>query len=268
MFTGLIETTGTVLALKPIANGAARLIIAAPAFAGRWKQGDSIAVNGVCLTAIDVEDADEPHPGRFAADLADETIRRTTLTRLRPGSLVNLELPTPSGAPMGGHVVQGHVDGVGRIVSLTPLHPDLDRTDWRITLEVPAALAPSIVSQGSITVDGISLTVAKLNPPDHHGNVCVEIAIIPHTYHATNLHALLSGSEVNLESDVLARYATRRAAFAEVLEFPTPEPPPALTASTPTWQTIAPTLAHADPAPPTPQPTGGLTIESLIARGY
>jgi len=258
MFTGLIETTGTVLALKPLPNGATRLVIAAPNLAGRWKLGDSIAVNGVCLTAIDVEDEDEPHPGRFAADLADETIRRTTLTRLAPGALVNLELPTPSGSPMGGHVVQGHVDATGRLVSILPVHPNLDLTDWRLIVEAPPQLAPYIVSQGSITVDGISLTVAKLNEPDAKGNVCFEIAIIPHTYRATNLHSLLSGSLVNLESDVLSRYAAKQLAAANAGA-------PRLDSET--WVQT-----------PAPQPTqhttleagteGALTIESLIARGY
>ncbi len=257
MFTGLIETTGTVLALKPIEGGATRLVIAAPTLAGRWKQGDSIAVNGVCLTAIDVEAADEPHPGRFAADLADETIRRTTLTRLLPGALVNLELPTPAGSPLGGHVVQGHVDTTGRILSLEPLHPDLDRTDWRLTIEAPPQIAASIVSQGSITVDGISLTVAKLHPSQPDGSVVVEIAIIPHTYHSTNLRSLLSGSEVNLETDVLARYAERRAAF----EVPT---------APHTWTEAAPTLAANEVPTFTAvvAKPGELTVESLIARGY
>src|ERR1700722_19698079 len=120
MFTGLIETTGTVVSITPTA-GAMRLCIAAPTLAGRWNVGDSIAVNGVCLTALDIEDPDEPHPGRFAADLAAETVERTTLAHLHPGALVNLELPTPSGAPLGGHVVQGHVDATGTLVSLVAL---------------------------------------------------------------------------------------------------------------------------------------------------
>jgi riboflavin synthase len=110
MFTGLIETTGTLLAAKPGAS-AMRLVVAAPQLAGRWKIGDSIAVNGVCLTALDLENASEAHPGRFAADLAQETIERTSLANLQPGALLNLELPTPAGSPLGGHVVQGHVDG-------------------------------------------------------------------------------------------------------------------------------------------------------------
>jgi riboflavin synthase len=259
MFTGLIETTGTVLSLKRVDGSAPRLIIAAPNLAGRWKQGDSISVNGVCLTAIDVEEEDEPHPGRFAADLAHETVRRTTLTRLSPGALVNLELPTPAGSPMGGHLVQGHVDGTGRIVSLQPLNRDLDRTDWRLILEAPPELAASIVAQGSITVDGISLTVAKLNSPDKYGNVCVEVAIIPHTYHATNLHALLSGTFVNLETDVLARYAAQHVAYIQAAPLAAAEdhPPAPPTLS---WQT----LAH-DAAPNT---TNDLTTAFLIANGY
>jgi riboflavin synthase len=264
MFTGLIETTGTVLAIRRIEGGATRVIIAAPALAGRWEQGDSIAVNGVCLTAIDVEEEDEAHPGRFAADLADETVRRTTLTRLVPGSLVNLELPRPSGSPMGGHVVQGHVDGVGRIVSMEPLSTDLDRTDWRMRLEVPRELAASVIQQGSITVDGISLTVAHLNHPDANGNSCVDVAVIPHTYRSTNLRALLSGSEVNIETDVLARYAERRSMFTESFTEPYAgafaEAPPS-----PLWEAVAPTLAHPQPTPATNK---GITIEKLIANGF
>src|ERR1700733_3253083 len=182
MFTGLIETTGTVVSLAPT-KGAMRLIIAAPKLAGRWTVGDSIAVNGVCLTALDAED-----PGRFAADLATETVERTTLSRLEPGALVNLELPTPSGAPLGGHVVQGHVDATGKLISLFPLHPTTDTTDWRMTVEVPPSMTPYIVPQGSITIDGISLTVARVEGQR------IEIAIIPHTYQATNLHSLVAGS--------------------------------------------------------------------------
>ena len=133
MFTGLIETTGTLLATKSSA-GAMRLVVAAPQLAGRWKIGDSIAVNGVCLTALDMENASEAHPGRFAADLAQETIERTSLSNLQPGALLNLELPTPAGSPMGGHVVQGHVDGTGKLISLVPLRQEIDGSDWRMTV--------------------------------------------------------------------------------------------------------------------------------------
>jgi riboflavin synthase len=221
MFTGIIETTGTVLSLKTLPSGVQRLTVAAPALAGRWKLGDSIAVNGVCLTAIDL--GDDHHPGRFAADLAQETIERTTLTSLTAGSLVNLELPTPSGSPLGGHVVQGHVDGTAVIADIIPLHSDLDHTDWRLRITLPPQLVAYVIPQGSITIDGISLTVAAV-----HGSE-IEIAIIPHTYHATNLHTLLEGSPVNIETDVLSKYALR----------------------------------HTEASTDTP-----LTVESLIARGY
>ncbi|HEX6510598.1 MAG TPA: riboflavin synthase [Chloroflexota bacterium] len=212
MFTGLIETTGTVLAVKSTATGAMRLIIAAPQLASRWKIGDSIAVNGVCLTALDMEDAHEPHPGRFAADLAQETIERTSLSHLQPGALVNLELPTPAGSPLGGHVVQGHVDTTGTLVSLVPLRPDIDTSDWRMTVELPPQLAAQVIPQGSITIDGISLTVAAVQPPTEAGFFRVEIAIIPHTYKSTNLHAKMAGEPVNIETDVLSKYAARQLA--------------------------------------------------------
>ena len=200
MFTGLIATTGTLISTTPT-DGATRLLISAPGLAGRWSVGDSIAVNGVCLTALHA-----PDPTTFAADLATETVERTTLSQLHPGTPINLELPTPSGAPLGGHVVQGHVDGTGKFVSLVPLHPGVDATDWRMTIEVPPALMPYIVPQGSITIDGISLTVARVEGQR------IEIAIIPHTYQATNLHSLVAGSAVNLEADVLSKYAERRVA--------------------------------------------------------
>ena len=205
MFTGLIQTTGTVLSRRPTA-AAMRLLIAAPELAGQWRVGDSIAVNGVCLTAVALEAEEDPHPGRFAAELAEETIRRTTLARLEPGAAVNLELPALAGSRLGGHVVQGHVDGVGTLLSLLPLHPDLDRTDWRMTVELPAGLAANVLPQGSITVEGISLTVAAVHGPR------IEIAVIPHPYRSTNLHTLLAGAEVNIETDILSRYAAGRAA--------------------------------------------------------
>jgi riboflavin synthase len=194
MFTGLIETTGTVVALA-----ASRLTIAAPSLAGRWRTGDSIAVNGVCLTALDARESTH-----FAADLAAETLVRTTLGSLAPGTVVNLELPTPAGSPLGGHVVQGHVDATGTLVSLVPLHPALDTTDWRLTVELPHELAAQVIPQGSITLDGISLTVAKVS------GQTIEIAIIPHTYKSTNLYSLEPGAHLNVETDVLAKYAAQR----------------------------------------------------------
>jgi riboflavin synthase len=204
MFTGLIETTGAVIDITSGA-GATRITIAAPRLAARLNTGDSVAVNGVCLTALSIE----PHafPPRFSADLAAETIARTTLSQLRKESVVNLELPTPAGSPLGGHVVQGHVDGTARLLALDPVRSESPETsDWRLKLELPSTLAQFVVSQGSITVEGISLTVASI-----HGNV-VEVAIIPHTYAATNLHTLKPGAALNIETDVLARYAVRRQA--------------------------------------------------------
>jgi riboflavin synthase len=201
MFTGLIETTGTLLALTR-ANGNTRITIAAPTLAAKLNLGDSVAVNGVCLTALDIEP--NAFPPRFSADLAAETLARTTLAHLAEGSTVNLELPTPAGSPLGGHVVQGHVDGTARLVSLAPITPDAPNTDWRLRLELPESLVRYVVPQGSITIEGISLTVAALRER------IVEIAIIPHTYQATSLHGLLPGSLLNIEVDVLAKYAERR----------------------------------------------------------
>jgi riboflavin synthase len=202
MFTGLIETTGVVLSVAPNA-GVTRITIAAPAhLISRLNTGDSVAVSGVCLTALDIE----PHafPPRFSADLATETIARTTLSRLAPDTTVNLELPTPAGGPLGGHVVQGHVDGTGTLVSLTPLTPDTETTDYRLVLTIPDTLRRYIVPQGSLTVEGISLTVAAVR------DNTVEIAIIPHTYAATSLRTLAPGSPINIEVDVLGKYAERR----------------------------------------------------------
>ncbi len=201
MFTGLIHSTGTVLALTPTA-GATRITIAAPSLASRLNTGDSIAVSGVCLTALNIEPG--AVPPRFSADLAAETLARTTLGHLREGSVVNLELPTPAGSPLGGHVVQGHVDGTGTLVSLDEIAPGAPETDWRLRLTIPEALTRYVVAQGSITVEGISLTVAAT-----HGT-SVEIAIIPHTYAATSLHTLPPGTPLNIEVDVLAKYAERQ----------------------------------------------------------
>ena len=204
MFTGLIAELGRVAWVEE-RTGAMRIRVEAPMLASRLNQGDSIAVSGVCLTALAItRDA-------FEADLARETITRTSLSRLRSGTVVNLELPTPAGTPLGGHVVQGHVDGVGRLRSLTAVAAAAGReSDWVLELMAPAPVARYVVEKGSITVEGISLTVAAV---DHKpsGDAAVTIAIIPHTYAATNLHTLRSGDELNLEADVLAKYAEQRA---------------------------------------------------------
>lgn len=201
MFTGLIETTGEVISFVPGA-GAARLTIAAPRIAGRLRTGDSVAVNGVCLTALRIDlDA---FPPRFTADLAAETIARTTLSRLGPGSVVNLESPTPAGSPLGGHVVQGHVDGVGTLIGLDQVSTGVAASDWVMRLRIPEKLIRYVVEKGSIAVEGISLTVAGIAGDE------IWIAILPHTYRATNLHSLTSGMDVNLEVDVMAKYAESR----------------------------------------------------------
>ena len=203
MFTGLIESTGTILAVTPTL-GATRITIAAPTLTPRLRTGDSIAVSGVCLTALAIDPtANPPH---FSADLAAETIARTTLSALQPGSVINLELPTPAGSPLGGHVVQGHVDGTANLRSLTALNPDSpDTTDWRLSLTLPEHLTRYVVPQGSLTVEGISLTVAAISGRN------VEIAIIPHTYASTSLHTLPPGTPLNIEVDVLSKYAEQAA---------------------------------------------------------
>jgi len=201
MFTGLVEATGEVLSFTRGA-GAARLTIAAPKIAARLRTGDSVSVSGVCLTALAIEPV--AFPPRFSADLAVETISRTTLSRLEPGSVVNLELPTAAGAPLGGHVVQGHVDGTGTLVALDPVTADSAETDWVLRVRLPEALMRYVAEKGSIAVEGISLTVAKVTLDE------VTIAIIPHTYGATNLHTLRRGMGVNIEVDVLAKYAESR----------------------------------------------------------
>jgi len=201
MFTGLVEATGEVISFTA-GVGAARLTIAAPEIAARLNTGDSVAVSGVCLTALGIEPG--AFPPRFSADLAVETIERTTLSRLKTGSVVNLELPTPAGEPLGGHVVQGHVDGVGTLVELDAVVAGAEATDWVLRVRVPQGLMRYVVEKGSITVEGISLTVAGVVGDE------VRIAIIPHTYAATNLHTLTPGDGVNIEVDVLAKYAESR----------------------------------------------------------
>jgi riboflavin synthase len=200
MFTGLVQETGEVAATERIAGqgrgSVTRITIKAEQIPSELKTGDSVAVSGVCLTALDVS------AHQFSADLAEETLRRTSLQRLKAGSLVNLELPAQAQDRMGGHMVQGHVDGAGSIVSLQKIK---FRDDWRLVIDVPEEISRYIVPQGSVTVEGISLTVASID-----GNR-VEIAIIPHTWRATNLHALREGDPVNIEVDVLAKYAEKMA---------------------------------------------------------
>ncbi len=189
MFTGLVEARGRVEALGRAAGGR-RLAVAAPeTWAAGLRPGDSVAVSGVCLTAVDVE------PGRLAFDLAEETVRVTTLGELRAGDAVNLERPLRLGAAVGGHLVLGHVDGVGTVLAV-----EADGAGRRMTVAVPAALSPYLVPRGSIAVDGVSLTVAAL------GADRFTVALIPHTLAVTSLGERAPGARVNLETDVLGKY--------------------------------------------------------------
>jgi len=193
MFTGLIEEVGKVASVTG-GNGTLRLAIASSSLLRELKPGDSIAVSGVCLTAV----ARDDHS--FTADLAAETVARTSLSRLQKDALVNLELPMKSGQRLGGHIVQGHVDGVGTLLSLAPVPGG---EDYLLRLSLPPELAHYVVFKGSIAVEGISLTVAKVERDE------IEVAIIPHTFTATNLHSLRAGAPLNIEVDVLAKYAER-----------------------------------------------------------
>ena len=201
MFTGLIQETGRIVSVRKLAaqeqsSAQTRINVAAAGIPSELKTGDSVAVSGVCLTAVEI------NKSRFSADLVGETLQRTSLGGLQPGSLVNLELPARAQDRLGGHIVQGHVDGAGKLISLEKItHGE----DWRLAVQIPKDLTKYVVPQGSITIEGISLTVAKIEGGH------VEIAIIPHTYRATNLHALQLGDPVNIEVDVLAKYAEKMA---------------------------------------------------------
>ena len=200
MFTGIIEQTGTLVSLED-RGGVHRLTVEAPGIAARLREGDSLAVSGVCLTALDV------NPTLFHADLAQETLDRTSLGALAPGAKVNLELPTAAGSPLGGHIVQGHVDGTGIITALDPVisrtSPSFDEqtTDWTLKVRVPENVRPWMVPKGSVAIEGISLTIAAWD-----GNQ-IAIAILPLTWWRTNLHTLAPGAPVNVEADVLVKLA-------------------------------------------------------------
>jgi riboflavin synthase len=192
MFTGIVEELGTVRAVTPN-EGGARIEIAATRVLEDAELGASIAVNGCCLTVVELG------PDHWAADAVTETLDRTSLGRLRAGDRVNLERPVRLADRLGGHLVQGHVDAVGTLHDRTPL-PD---GSTRMTFGAPAGVLRYVVEKGSITVDGISLTVAGL------GDDAFEIAVIPHTLSVTTLGTRQPGDPVNLEVDVLAKYVER-----------------------------------------------------------
>ena len=187
MFSGIVAEVGTIVSLE---NGA--LCVRAGETLGRTRVGGSIAVNGVCLTAARIED------GVFAADVMPETLRRSGLGRLAPGAQVNLEPALGFGDEVGGHLVQGHVDGVGEVVELR----DEGNARW-VQVRVPAEVLECCVLKGSIAVDGVSLTIASLD-----GDV-IGLSLIPHTLESTIAAGYQPGSVVNLEADVLAKYVAR-----------------------------------------------------------
>src|SRR6267154_4177832 len=197
MFTGIIEEVGNIIKIEQRGENR-RLTIAAENAPRDLKTGDSVAVSGVCLTAIDIK------PGSFCADLAPETWARTSFSRLHQGALVNLELPMKADGRFGGHIVQGHVDGVGKLIELERI---ADSENWWLHIEIPTEIAKYTVFKGSISIEGISLTVAKLE--QNRSMFECKIAIIPHTVEMTNLGSLKPGDPVNLEADLIAKYVEK-----------------------------------------------------------
>jgi riboflavin synthase len=193
MFTGIIEEVGKVTTIKE-ERGTRRLTVAATRLIKELMKGDSIAVSGVCLTAVGIT------PGSVAFDLAEETWERTSFSRMHEGALVNLELPMRADGRFGGHIVQGHVDGTGEFVSLERI---AGADDYWLRIRIPAQLEPYVIFKGSLSIEGISLTVAKIEGTE------VAVAIIPHTAELTNLRSLKPGDPVNLEVDMIAKYVEK-----------------------------------------------------------
>jgi riboflavin synthase len=191
VFTGIIENLGTIVSLDLRQDGG-RITLHAPTLAPNLVIANSIAVNGCCLTVVALEGE------RFSADLSGETIRNTSFQELKPGTRVNLEQPLTAGKEFGGHFVLGHVDTVGRVAHLTA-----EGENWWYGVEIPEEFAHYIIPKGSITIDGVSLTVARWKHP------VAEIAVIPFTYKHTNLRERKSGDAVNLEGDVFGKYVER-----------------------------------------------------------
>ena len=192
MFTGLVEETGEVLSLHTPPSGSVRLSLKAPLIAPTTNLGDSIAVNGCCLTVSSKED----HTLSF--DLLQETLARTSLGDVKQGGIVNLERALSAGSRLGGHFVQGHVDGTSEILRIEPLGADI-----RLQIALPPEGARYLIHKGSIAVDGISLTIAELDEKSF------TLWIIPHTRAMTNLHSRHAGDRVNLEYDLLAKYVEK-----------------------------------------------------------
>ena len=192
MFTGITEHVGKIESLERGEQGGRLRVGLAGAreIAPEMKLGDSISVNGCCLTMVEFD------AGHFSADLSGETLRRTSFAEKKPGQQVNLERPLAADARLGGHFVQGHVDGTGRVTRLVS-----EGENWWLSVRVPEDLRPYVAKKGSIAVDGISLTVADWQ------NGVADIAVIPFTYSRTTVGAMVPGDAVNIETDILAKYA-------------------------------------------------------------
>ena len=193
MFTGIVEEVGRITKIEQRGENR-RLTIAAESTPKELGTGHSVSVSGVCLTALDIKS------GSFCADLAPETWVRTSFSRIHEGALVNLELPMKADGRFGGHIVQGHVDGVGKLIAFERI---ADSENWWLHIELPEEIEKYTVYKGSVSIEGISLTVAKLER-----NRC-SVAIIPHTVEMTNLHSLKPGDPVNLEADLIAKYVEK-----------------------------------------------------------
>jgi len=193
MFTGIIEEVGLVAAIN-VKGARRRLSVSCSKVLAELGTGDSISVSGVCLTAVEIG------KDSFAADLAQETWARTSFSRVKTGALVNLELPMRASGRFDGHVVQGHVDGVGTVTSFEPV---ADGNDYVLAINVPSELTRYVVAKGSLAIEGISLTVAAIE------GTRVRVAIIPHTAEMTNLRSLKASDPVNLEVDVIAKYVEK-----------------------------------------------------------
>jgi riboflavin synthase len=193
MFTGIVEEVGEVTCIEQQGENR-RITVSAKQTPKQLATGDSVSVSGVCLTAVEIRTSS------FCADLAPETWTRTSFSRMHEGALVNLELPMKADGRFGGHIVQGHVDGVGK---LTAFEQIADSGNWWLHIEIPREIEKYTVFKGSISIEGISLTVAKLEKQR-----CT-IAIIPHTVEMTNLKSLKAGDPVNLEADLIAKYVEK-----------------------------------------------------------
>jgi len=193
MFTGIVEEVGKITRIEQRGENR-RITVSAQNTPKELGNGDSVSVGGVCPPALDIK------PNSFCADLAPETWERTSFSRIHEGALVNLELPMKADGRFGGHIVQGHVDGVGKLIAFERI---ADSENWWLHVEIPSDVEKYTVFKGSISIEGISLTVAKLER-----NRCT-IAIIPHTVELTNLGSLKPGDPVNLEADVIAKYVEK-----------------------------------------------------------